>query len=359
MDDTIASAGDRPSNGKCLQDFKGKVLSEAMNPDGCEFLKQKLLEMNPEDIQMIYSEVKYNASLLMMDRVGNNVIQMLFAVCDDEQMDEMVFSLTLDAGLLLAICLDSQGSQSMLKLIDCLTTWRLVLGFVLPLKEITLQLATHPIGSNVIRGCFLAFEAYSEPILEKLAENFLPIALNETGSALLQDMVKKDITVWAQNRLVASILLHIKVLSKDQFGSLLVKHFIGLELEHLPTYLIENLNDQFVCMVMDEYACSVVKKLMVLSEETQRLEIINSIINNPYFPHVLQNPYVYSFLQFAKECSRGSVRQSLNHRIQCHNQLRGQCPETNALPNMKRKRNHGLLLKNRLLLSKRRKRNLV
>ncbi|XP_073159001.1 pumilio homolog 12-like [Henckelia pumila] len=317
MEDTSASAGD----------FKGKVLSEAMNQDGCEFLEQKLLGMKPEDIQMIYSEVKSHVSLLMMDGFGSNVIQMLFAVCDDEQMEDMVFSLTVDAGLLLAICLDSQGSQSMLKLIHCLTTWHLVLCLVVPLKEITLQLATHPIGSNVIRGCFLAFKAYSEPILVKIAENFLPIALNETGSALLQDIVKKDITVRAQNRLVASILGNIKYLSKDQFGSLLVKHFLGLELEYLPVYLIENLNEQFVCMVMDEYACNVVKKLLVVAEETQRLEIINSIINDPYLPHVLQNPYGYSFLQFAKECSMGSVRQTLNHLLQRPDHLHGQCPE--------------------------------
>lgn len=159
--DNSASAGDRPTNLQLqvssLEDLKGKVLLEAMNESGCEFLTKTLGRMKPDDTQMIFSEVEGHVGMLMTHRFGSKVIQKLFAVCNDEQMEQLVSSITADEQLLMAICLDSLGSQSMIKLLHCITTMKQLVYFIHGVKYIIVMLMKHPIGSSVIRQYFIAF----------------------------------------------------------------------------------------------------------------------------------------------------------------------------------------------------------
>lgn len=102
-----ASPGDRSTNRSphvsSLEDLKGKLLSEAMDPYGCQFLHQKLQERKPEDIRMIY------ICILMLDKLGSYLLQKLYEVCDEEQMTQLVSSVTVFVRLLMDICMDSQG----------------------------------------------------------------------------------------------------------------------------------------------------------------------------------------------------------------------------------------------------------
>lgn len=109
-------AGYRPSHPQqpkpavyFLEELKGKVFWEAMDPNCYHFLCQVLEKRKPEGVQMIFSEVKDQISVLMLDRFGCCVIQKLYEVCDEEQMNQLVFSVTANVDVLMAVCLNSQG----------------------------------------------------------------------------------------------------------------------------------------------------------------------------------------------------------------------------------------------------------
>lgn len=172
MDDNSASFGDTPTNLQppvsSLKDLKGKVLSEARNQHGCKFLHQKLQERKPEDIQMIFTDLKGHIGMLMLDEFGSYVIQKLFDVCNEEQMNQMVFSVAADLDLLMSVCLDSRGSQSMMKFVECLSTRNQLSQLIYAFKEIMVELVTHPIGCRVIGHCYEFFD-----LPAKLAEVFI------------------------------------------------------------------------------------------------------------------------------------------------------------------------------------------
>ncbi|XP_073126849.1 pumilio homolog 9-like [Henckelia pumila] len=283
MDDKRASAGDirQPS----LEDFKGKVISEAMNPLRFELLIKKLGEMIPEDIEMIFLEVKAHVGMLMIHEFGSEVIQKFFAVCEEEQMNMVVSSIAVDSGLLMAICLNSWGSRSMLKLLDCLTT-RTQLDYVMwALEKIIVPLANHPIGSTVIRQCFIVFPGpEAEPLLGMIAQHLLEIIYSEIGSRLVQAIISNAFTLRGQRRIVSGIMLNLRYLSMHQFGSHVVMHLIGLgSMQETMIYILRGCFD---FLSANKYASNVVKKFIEASEGTGRHMIIDEIFNSPVFSRI-------------------------------------------------------------------------
>ncbi|XP_073017177.1 uncharacterized protein [Primulina eburnea] len=140
-----------------IEDLKGRVFSEPISQYGCRLLRQKLDERKPEDIQMIFSEVKDHVHTLMSDRFGNSVIQKLFEVCDQDQMSQLVSLFTADRDLLSAVCLEPQGYQSMQKFVECLMAPEQISGMISIFRQITVRLVNNPIGSRVIRHCLEIF----------------------------------------------------------------------------------------------------------------------------------------------------------------------------------------------------------
>ncbi|XP_075512688.1 pumilio homolog 12-like [Primulina tabacum] len=194
-DDNTSALGDRPTNGppsvSSLEDLKGKLLSEAMDPYGCEFLHQKLRERKLEDIHIIFSEVKDHICVLMLSPLGSDFLQKLYEVLDKEQMAQLVSSATADVRLLVDVCLDSQGSESMQEFIGLMTP-KQIFHMIWFFTYFMVPLVNHQFGSRVIGRCFNIFPApadETEPIVNVIADNCLEIAKDKYGSCLLQVII--------------------------------------------------------------------------------------------------------------------------------------------------------------------------
>ncbi|KAA8545802.1 hypothetical protein F0562_020747 [Nyssa sinensis] len=61
---------------------RGRLFWLAKDQHGCRLLQQKLEEGNPEEIQMIFSELKDHVLELMVEQFGNYVAQKLFKFCN-------------------------------------------------------------------------------------------------------------------------------------------------------------------------------------------------------------------------------------------------------------------------------------
>ncbi|XP_073309464.1 pumilio homolog 12-like isoform X2 [Primulina huaijiensis] len=286
------SAGDGPTDRQppisSLEDLKGNVFSEAMDQYSCQFLHQKLQERKPEDVQMIFSEVKDCICKLMVHRLGSSVIQKLFEVCHEEQMNELVSSVTANVSLLI--------SESMKKFLDCLVTR----------KQISHMMAVF---------------SYFTPILKVIADGSSEIIVNESGSCLIQDLVSIGSIRESARRILAKIMSDVYSLSKKQFGHRLVEHVIGFERPGLIQDILFGLTGALCILSKDEYASNVVKKLMEASERKFAPQIIDEIISSPDLLSIVVDPCGNSVLQTAKKCSKGTVRKTLNDLICQHSEL--------------------------------------
>ncbi|KZV44556.1 pumilio12-like [Dorcoceras hygrometricum] len=285
-----------------LEDLKGRVFLEAMDRDGCEFLGRKLDERKPEDIQMIFSEVKDHIHTLMYDRFGNDVVQKLFEVCNEEQMSQLVFSVTADDHLLMAVCLDPQGCQSMQKFVECLMAPEQISLMISTFRRITVPLVNNQIGSRVIQHALSVFPAQeTEIILDVIADNCFQIATNRSGCCFLQVFITKDCPLESQRRIVTEIVLNIHQLSKNQFGNYVVQHVIGLEIPTVIKSMVAGLRGNFVSLSTDKYGSHVVEKLMKAWQEKYAPQIINEIISSPSFLNVVLDPCGNYVIQSAKK----------------------------------------------------------
>lgn len=92
-----------------LKDIKGKICMVAKDQEGCQFLQTKCEAGKPEDVEIIFSEIKDHIFELMTDASMNYLAQKLFKVCNERQMTHIVVSVISDDNSLTNICLNSHG----------------------------------------------------------------------------------------------------------------------------------------------------------------------------------------------------------------------------------------------------------
>lgn len=328
VDNTSAHvpAGDGPTDRQppifSLEDLKGNVFSEAMDQYGCQFLHKELQERKPEEVQMIFSEVKDCICKLMVHRLGSSVIQKLFKFCDEEQMNQLVSSITANVSLLMSVCLNPQGSESMKKFLECLMTRKQISHMMTVFSYFTVPLVNNQFGSTVIGHCFHIFPPEeTEPILKVIADGCSEIIVNDSGSCLLQDIVSIGSMPESVRRILAVIMSDVYGLSKKQFGHRLVEHVIGFERPGLIQDILVRLTGALDILSKDKYASSVVKKLMEASKQKYAPQIIDEIISSPNLLSIVVDPCGNSVIQTAKKCSKGTVRKTLNNLICQHSEL--------------------------------------
>lgn len=92
-----------------LEQVRGRVSEVAKEEINCRFLQDNLVEDKPEEINMIFLEVKDNLHDLMMHRFSNYLIQRLIQVANKKQLYEILVSVIGNEGKLKDACVDSHG----------------------------------------------------------------------------------------------------------------------------------------------------------------------------------------------------------------------------------------------------------
>ncbi|XP_073024826.1 pumilio homolog 12-like [Primulina eburnea] len=296
-----------------------KVFAEAMDRYDWQSLHQKLQGGKPKDIQKIFSKMKYRICKLMFHQSSSFVVQKLFEVCDEEQMDQLVFSVTADPALLMSACLDPQGAESMKKFLECIRASEQISQMIRFFSHFSVPLANDQFGSLVIGHCFHIFTAEeTKPLLVAIDRNCSIIAVSESGSYLLRAIISKDRPL---GFMLMWIMMDAYALSTEPFGNYVLRHVIGLEIPCLIEEIVANWSGVFHGLSMDKYGSKVVKKLMKASKRKYAPQIINDIISSPEFSTVLVDPFGYSVLQTAMQCSKGTVRKRLHDLIRQHSEL--------------------------------------
>ncbi|XP_075520502.1 pumilio homolog 12-like [Primulina tabacum] len=294
-----------------------------MEEQGCQLLLQKLQERKLEDIQMIFSEVKDHICKLMFNRFGSDVILKLFEVCDEEQKNQLVSSVTVDARLLIHVCLDPRGSETMQKFIGFPMEQEQIYRIMRCFSYFAVPLANHPIGYQVLGQCFKIFPVpakETQPILDTITEFCLELAVDENGSNLLKILLSEH---WSGVLSIVGTILtdnEIFSLAGDEFGSSLIQHLIGLLKHKRLRDLVDQMEPLLVPLSYDKYGTEVVKKLIGASRGKYAPQIISVMINDPGLLDVISYPWCYSLLKYAQTYAKGTDRKNLDDLIHRYSQ---------------------------------------
>ncbi|KAL0356891.1 UNVERIFIED_CONTAM: putative pumilio8, chloroplastic [Sesamum calycinum] len=260
-----------PNYSSTLEDLRGQMFFFAKDQHGCRFLQTKVEEGKPEEIHMIFSEVKDHICELMINQYGNYLIQKLLEVCNEDQMTQLVLLVIDDDRTLKDICIDMYGTRAVQKLIEHVTTAEQRALVVSVLRRITVALTKDMNGHHVIQHCLKFFSSEdNKHILNVVADNCLDIATDKSGCCVLQQCVA---------------------------------HAQGEPRDRLIAEITSN---------------SLIFILNILMDGDQFLHIITEISNSPNFLRVLQDPYGNYVAQSALAIAKGTVRTTMSNLIAVH-----------------------------------------
>ncbi|XP_031107057.1 pumilio homolog 12-like [Ipomoea triloba] len=301
-----------------LEELRGKIPLVTKDQHSCRVLQKKLEEGKPEDIEMIFLEVKNDVCELMVDQSGNYLIQKLFQVCNPQQMTELLALVIRDQCRLLGICHDMHGTRAVQTMLRHLTTVEQRALVLAALRGITVTLTKSVNGYHVIQHCVKFFSnEEKKQILNVVANNCLDIATDRSGCCVLQHCVE-NADAQSRERLVAEITANALVLSEHPYGNYVVQNILGLRIPHYSSEIVRQLAGSLVHLSMNKYGSNVVEKLLKECDEIEARVMIEEIVSSPNFLMVLQDPFGNYVVQSALTVSKGPLRYALVNIINMH-----------------------------------------
>ncbi|XP_074348375.1 pumilio homolog 12-like [Apium graveolens] len=302
-----------------IEEVRGSIYKLTRDQAGCKFLGEKIEKGKPEDIEMIFVEIKDHVRALMVDQMGNFVMQKFFEFCNQEQMNAVLMSVINDSRSLLSMCLDMHGTRAVQKMVENLKTPNQMASFASVLKHITLPLIKSVNGHHVIQNClkFFTDKDHIKPILDVVADNCIEIAMDKSGCCALQHCVGYAEGMY-KKRLADQITSNALLLSEHSFGNYVVQFILGLRLPQYTADIIRQLKGNFVYLAMNKYGSNVVEKCLKESNDDQISEIINELVYSKDFLMLLQDQYGNYVAQSAVGVAKDKQKIILVHAIQEH-----------------------------------------
>ncbi|KAL3621099.1 hypothetical protein CASFOL_036011 [Castilleja foliolosa] len=278
---------------------------------GSRFSQKKFEEFNPEDINLKFSWMKNNICDLMVDHSGNYLVQKFFMMCNEEQRNQLLYSLIKDEIKFKDICNDMHGTRAVQKLFEYLTTHEQRARVVSVLRRITLALAKNNNGQHVIQYCLKHFSSEdTKHILGVVADNCLEIANDKSGCCVLQQCLTDSVGE-SRDRLIAQITSNALDLSTDAYGNYVVQYILGLNDLNVTSDIMKQLSGCYVYLSTNKYASNVVEKILKQSEGDEALPIVEELIHSRDFLMVLQDQFGNYVAQSALNASRGPVHEEM------------------------------------------------
>lgn len=92
-----------------LSDMKGGIVGYAMDQHWCRVLQAKFTDPSQEEIEMVLAEVIDCIDQLMKNPFANYLVQSLVVVCNEEQKNRIILSVTKKPFQLVEICCNPHG----------------------------------------------------------------------------------------------------------------------------------------------------------------------------------------------------------------------------------------------------------
>lgn len=290
----------------------GSVHMVARDQAGCRMLQQKLDEGDPRVISTIFSEVLGHFSELMMDPFGNYLCQKLLELCNFRQLERILDRVS---GDLVRVSLNMHGARAVQKLVDTVKVSPYVSRLVSALEGSIATLAKDANGNHVVQRCLDALRPEAQIfIFRALAVNIIDVSSDRQGCRIIQrcvdaaqgegrlSLIKAICShtlplvqdpfgnyvvqyvlslndLWVNNAVVASMLGHLGVLSKQKFSSNVVERCLQLcgaeEKKMMIGELCEFVNPGE--LLRDVYGNYVIQSALSVATEPQLSALLNQI----------------------------------------------------------------------------------
>ncbi|XP_071686865.1 pumilio homolog 12-like [Rutidosis leptorrhynchoides] len=300
---------------RSMKELRGRIYNLAKDQNGCRVLQSLFERSTLEDVEIVVSEVVDFISELMTDQFGNYLIQKLVAVCNDNQITRILFSLIKAPTEIIFVCMNPHGTRAVQKLLENLKQPNQIKLVMKSLRLGAVLLANDPNGHHVIQHCLVNFHGdFVKPILNEIANNCYKIATDKSGCCVLQACVEHT-RGEVRARIVTEILVNSVHLAEDPFGNYVLQHMVGLNIPELTALLVRHLQGNVASLSCNKYGSNVVEKCLNESEEDVSTQIVLELVRSPNSAMLLVDPYANFVIQAALKVTKGFARNCLLNLI--------------------------------------------
>ncbi|MCO5607047.1 hypothetical protein L7F22_061239 [Adiantum nelumboides] len=300
-----------------LEDLEGRIFSVAKDQHGCRFLQRKLDEAKPEDVEMIFQEIKEHVVQLMTDPFGNYLVQKLLDACNELHRSAILEAVTKNDDLI-NISLNMHGTRAVQKLIETLQTPDQTAMLISCLKRGVVTLIKDLNGNHVVQRCLQRLENDNNQfIFDAAASHCVEIASHRHGCCVLQRCV--DFASGVQQRqLVTEIAANALALSQDQYGNYVVQYILELGLPWAMADVVSRLEGSIPHLAMQKFSSNVVEKCLKVATEESKSIIVKELVSSSVLSQLLQDPYANYVIQSALQVTKGHLHASVIDAIKPH-----------------------------------------
>ncbi|KAJ8762431.1 hypothetical protein K2173_007870 [Erythroxylum novogranatense] len=307
-----------PTNYLSVTDLKGKIATLAKDQNRCTVLHNAMKGITDQEIHILYSEVIDNVGELMVDPIGNYVVQKLIELCSEEQRTRILRNISRHEFQLTTICLGSHGTRAVQTLLKHMNTQEQISTFMEALTPGAAFLCKHTNSHHVVNFCLKNFSVEANKyFLHVVAANCFHIATDKIGCCVLQTCVDYSFGATRDN-LVTSIASNALELAQDPFGNYVVQHILELKVPHFTASLLAQLQGNFTALSFNKYGSNVVEKCLGDTTDEQSIQIIVEILQNDLVHMLLVDAYGNYVIQasLARSKDLGPVHFALVHLIE-------------------------------------------
>ncbi|AEE31827.1 pumilio 10 [Arabidopsis thaliana] len=295
-----------------MVEIYGSVNLMARDQIGCRALQKLVEEGTVLDSKVIFLEIIDHVVELSMDPLGNYIVQKLLVVSDEEQRTMIVSVLTSKPRELIKICLNTNGTRVIQKMIKTVKTKQQIALVKSALEPGFLVLVNDSNGYHVLQSC-LEFLVPNDNkfVVEAATEYCAQLATHQYGCYVLQCSLINTVGL-QHERLVAEISRDSLRLSQDPFGNYVVQCLIDQQVSSVN--LLLPFRTHCIELATQKFSSHVIEKCLRKYPES-RAEIVRELLSYPNFEQLLQDPYANYVIQTALSVTKGAVRARLVEKV--------------------------------------------
>uniref|UniRef100_A0A0D9XZE8 PUM-HD domain-containing protein n=1 Tax=Leersia perrieri TaxID=77586 RepID=A0A0D9XZE8_9ORYZ len=306
-------------NYSSVDEIIGKIHLLAKDQNGCRSLQRLFTEGTTDDVKQVFDGIIEYIGELVVDPFGNYLIQKLLEECNHDQKMHIVYELTKRPGQLIRFSCDMHGTRVVQKVIETINSPDEISMVVCALSSGAIDLMMDTNGCHVALRCLQKFSHEHKAFLLNAAmDYYFDLAQDRQGCCIIQKCIlhaNKE----QKNQLLYNITSRALELSEHQYGNYVVQFILDLRISWATDEILNKLEGHYGYLSMQKSSSNVVEKCVKEAPESGRVKIIQELINDPKFLHILNDPYGNYVIQTAlKECQDPAVRAVLIGAIRPH-----------------------------------------
>ena len=271
----------------------------AKDQAGCRFLQEKLDQEPLKSTELFFNAIIPHILNLVKDPFGNYLIQKL---CNTLNPDQIIKILEVISPTILDIGSNNHGTRVIQHLINFLTTKKLVDYFLKSIEPYVIPLLKELNGTHIIQQFLIKHPDCSEIINKIIVENCASLASHSHGCCVLQKFLNgrdKNLKEMLINNLINNCL----VLIIDQYGNYVIQSILLLNEAKSSSAIAMKIYDNVAYYSKHRYSSNVVEKCFDFCGKNERKKLAEKLSPPDILADLIMDEHGNYVVQKALSCS--------------------------------------------------------